>query len=160
MRVAAQAQLPEAPQRPTLRSVPVTGASPATMRLQAVRAAGRVVDFSWEFVGTAAARLLNCVAHTLLHKGLREVAAGPLAHPALIERYRRVLEHGNAQSFEQVHRVDGLQVLIAHHVARVGDGVEVTLINLSACRRFRMTLEPCTGAAAPTRSVRQRTDVR
>lgn len=145
MPVAAQARLPEHPQRPTLRSVAATGASPATIRLQAVRAAGQVVDFRWAFVGTAAARLLNCAAHSLLHKGLREVAAGPLAHPALIGRYRRVLEHGNAQSFEQVHRVDGLQVLIAHHVASVGDGVEVTLINLSARGRLRRVLEPLHG---------------
>jgi hypothetical protein len=116
------------------------------MRLQAVRDAARVVDFRWEFVGTAAARLLNCAAHTLLGKGLREVAAGPLAHPALIERYRRVVECGNAQSFEQVHRIDGTQVLIAHHVARAGDGVEVTLINLSARMRFRMALEPAARA--------------
>lgn len=111
-------------------------ATPGTMRLRAVRERGRVVDFSWESVSPAAAKLLRCQPPDLLARGLSEtVSGGPLGHPALIDRYRRVLEYGNAQSFAQVHVVDGHQDVVVHRVVRMGDGVAVTLTNLSADRR-------------------------
>jgi len=66
---------------------------------------------------------------------LRDGVAGPLGHPVLVERYRRVIEHGNAQSFVQVHLLDGRQDIVDHRVVRHGDGVLVTLTNLSAERR-------------------------
>ena len=114
-----------------------TGA--ASMRLQAVRLRGQVVDFVWESTTSAAAHLLRCDPAALLGRRLREVAAvGPLGHPALIDRYRRVLEHGNAQSFEQVHVVEGRQELVIHRVVPVNDGVNVTLTNLSADRRAQI----------------------
>lgn len=113
-----------------------TGATAGTMRLRAVRDRGRIVDFTWEAVNLAAAKLLSCVPPDLLAKGLSEtVSGGPLGHPALIDRYRRVLEYGNAQSFAQVHLVDGHQDVVVHRVVRMGDGVAVTLTNLSADRR-------------------------
>jgi len=111
-------------------------ATRGTMRLRALREHGRVVDFTWESVDPAAARLLHCDPLDLLAKSLSEtVSGGPLGHPALIDRYRRVLEFGNAQSFAQVHLVDGHQDVVVHRVVRHGDGVAVTLTNLSADRR-------------------------
>lgn len=113
-------------------------ASPISMRLQAVREHQRVVDFRCESVSAATAYLLHCHPLALRGKRLREVAAaGPLCHPALIDRYRHVLEHGRAQSFEQVHRVDGWQDIVIHHVVPEHDGVAVTLINVSTDRRAR-----------------------
>lgn len=111
-------------------------ATPGAMRLRAVRERGRIVDFTWNSVSPAAAKLLRCSPLELLGKGLSEtVAGGPLGHPALIDRYRRVIEHGNAQSFAQVHVIDGQQDVVVHRVVRMGDGVEVSLTNLSADRR-------------------------
>ena len=110
--------------------------TPGTMRLRALRERGRVVDFTWESVNPAAAKLLRCDPLDLLTRSLSEtVSGGPLGHPALIDRYRRVLEFGNAQSFAQVHLVDGHQDVVVHRVVRHGDGVAVTLTNLSADRR-------------------------
>lgn len=48
-----------------------------------------------------------------------------------------MIEHGNAQSFAQVHLLDGTQYIVVHQVARDGDGVVVTLTNQSADRRTR-----------------------
>jgi len=109
------------------------------MRLQALRERGRVVDFALAFANEAAARLMRCDPQALLGKGLRANVAGPLGHPALVERYRHVLVHGNTQFFEQVHVVDGLQDIVIHRVQRMGDGVEITLTNRSAARRSRAT---------------------
>jgi hypothetical protein len=123
--------------RPTLLFGRTTALTPGRMRLHALREGARVVDFTWVFVNDAAARLCRCEPLSLLGKGLRANVAGALGHPVLIERYRRVLEHGNTQSFEQVHLVDGRQDIVVHRVRRVGDGVEVTLTNRSAARRAR-----------------------
>lgn len=138
------AELQEPPQRVFERplSTPTKDApaNPASMRLQAVRERGHVVDFTWESAGSAAAYLLHCDPLALRGQSLlrNEVIAGPLGHPALIDRYRRVLEHGNAQSFEQVHLVDGQQDVVIHRVVPEGDGVTVTLTNQSAERRAQV----------------------
>ena len=109
----------------------------ASMLLVAVREHGRIVDFRWEYANALAARLMHTHPLKLIGRGLRDVV-GPLGHPALIDRYRRVVEHGNAQSFEQVHAVGSGQDLVLHRVVRSGDGVLVSLINLSAQRRRLM----------------------
>jgi hypothetical protein len=121
--------------RPTWLFGPTTEETPGRIRLHAVREHGRVVDFTWVFVSEAAARLLHCDHLFLLGKGLSANLGGPLGNPVLIERYRRVLENGNTQSFEQVHLVSGRQDIVVHCVRRVEEGVEVMLTNRSAARR-------------------------
>jgi hypothetical protein len=111
---------------------------PGVMRLTAVRdRPGGIVDFVWVSGNAAAARMMYCAASQLPGKRLSSGVAGPLGHPVLIDRYRRVIEHGNAQSFAQVHLLDGTQDLVDHRVVRDGDSVVVTLTNLSAERRAR-----------------------
>ena len=109
----------------------------ASMRLVAVRDQRHIVDFRWEYANALAARLMHTHPLKLIGRGLRE-AVGPLGHPALIDRYRRVVEHSNAQTFEQVHAVGGGQDLVLHRVVRSGDGVVVSLTNLGAQRRRLM----------------------
>ena len=115
-------------------------ARPCSMRLQAVREHGRVVDFVWRSASNAAAHLLHCDPYELIGERLRDIeAAGPLGHPALIERYRHVLEQGHALSFEQVHVVAGRQEVVIHRVVPERDGVTVTLTNLSVNRRAQIS---------------------
>jgi hypothetical protein len=126
----AYEQQPRAPanQSPT--------AEPGVMRLTAVREkSGNIVDFVCVSGNAAAARMMYCAANDLPGTSLRRGVGGPLANPVLIERYRRVIEHGNAQSFAQVHLLDGLQDIVDHRVMRHGDGVLVMLTNVSAGRR-------------------------
>ena len=126
-------------ERPLVTPTPRVRAGAVSMQLNALRQRGRIVDFVWEFASDAAAALLHCDPQTLRGRSLRDVAAaGPLGHPALIDRYRRVLEHGHAQSFEQVHVVEGRQDIVIHRVVPEGDGVLVTLTNLSANRRAQI----------------------
>lgn len=109
----------------------------ASMRLAAVRERGLIVDFRWEYANAMAGRLMQTHPLQLIGKALRDVG-GPLGHPALIARYRRVVEHGNPQSFEQVHALGGGQDLVLHRIVRSGDGVLVSLTNLSAQRRQQL----------------------
>lgn len=105
------------------------------LQLDAVRERGRIVDFIWQQASPAAARLLRVGTTSANGKRLRELATCPLSHPALIERYRRVIEDGGERSFAQVHVVKGRQDVVIHRVSCSGDTVTVSLTNLSADRR-------------------------
>jgi PAS fold len=126
-------------QRSVAEFVPRLHASwdvPGRLELSAVREGARVVDFVWRSITGTAPRLLNCEPSVLYGRRLRNsAAAGLLGQPGLVERYRRVLELGDPQAFEQVHLVDQSQDIVLHRVLPVGDGVCVHLINLSAQRR-------------------------
>lgn len=123
---------------PDHRACDESHVTPGVMQLVAVRErSGRIVDFIWESGNETAARLMHCAMKDLPGKHLLADVAGPLGHPLLVDRYRRVIEHGNAQSFDQVHVLDGAQDIVVHRVVRHGDGVVVTLTNLSAERRAR-----------------------
>jgi len=76
------------------------------MRLQALRERGRVVDFALAFANEAAARLMRCDPQALLGKGLRANVAGPLGHPALIERYRQSADALHTQAQRSYARGD------------------------------------------------------
>lgn len=124
------------PGRPASPAAESARATPSVMQLAAVRErSGRIVDFVCESGNAAAARLVYCTAKDLPGKHLLDELAGPLGHQMSVERYRRVIEHGNAQSFAQVHWLDGTRGIVIHRVVRHGDGVIVTLTNLSADRR-------------------------
>ncbi len=119
-------------------AVAATGrsAAAAVLRLAAQRERGRIVDFIWQHATPAAARLLRVGTVQPIGKSLRQLSAGPLMnHPALIERYRRVMEDGSERSFAQVHLVKGRQDVVIHRVSCSGDTVTVSLTNLSADRR-------------------------
>lgn len=111
-------------------------ARPCSLRLLAVREHGVVVDFVWQAVSHAAVHLLHCDPRELIGGRMRSIGkAGPLGHPALVERYRRVLKSGHPMSFEQLHVVAGRQDLVVHRVVPERDGVAVTLTNPSHDRR-------------------------
>lgn len=123
--------------RSTRAAASVPRLVPGVIRLSAVPRADGALDFMWEYVSETAAPLLPCRPWQLLGRRMSEGRAGAFDHPALIERYRCIVEQGAPRSFEQVHLVQGQQDLLLHKVARMGEGVVVTLINLSAARRVR-----------------------
>lgn len=147
MDVLGAAMLFPAPVRSTARNS-------ASMRLASVRERGSIVDFRWEYANAMAGRLMQTHPLQLIGAALRDVG-GPLGHPALIDRYRRVVEHGNPQCFEQVHALGGGQDLVLHRIVRSGDGVLVCLTNLSAQRRqqlLHLAARPQRTAANESRS--------
>ena len=119
-----------------------------SMRLQALRRHDLIVDFVWTFASEQAAALLQTRPRILQGMRLGVFGAiGPPGQPDLIERYRCILEHAATPSFDHVHAVDGQLEVVIHRVAREGDGIAVTLTNLSADRRAQ-TLRLQGGAAA------------
>jgi hypothetical protein len=65
-------------------------ARPGFMALRAVRRGDCIVDFAWNFVSTAAGRILGHNAVDLYGKRLRLVLAGQDSNEALFEQYRSV----------------------------------------------------------------------
>jgi hypothetical protein len=110
---------------------------PGFMTLRAIRQDGRVTDFEWSFASSAAGRMLSCNAVDLYGKRLRAVLHGQDGCQAVFEQYRCVVEQGGASATQQLHRTHGSHATYRHGAVRVGDGVAVTLINLSAAHRAR-----------------------
>jgi two-component system, chemotaxis family, CheB/CheR fusion protein len=139
-RHAAEASFWRSVQAPTSSSVAdelraaLELARPGFMAFTAMREGERIVDFVWSFVSTAAGRILGRNALDLYGKRLRVELAGQDGCAALFEQYRRVVVQGSA-SATQVHQVHGRHDIYRHGAVRVGDGVAVTLINVSAAHR-------------------------
>lgn len=109
---------------------------PGRLQLSAVREGAHLVDFTWLSITGTASRLLRCDPSLLHGRRLSDSAvAGLLGLPSLIPRYRRVVEQGDPETFEQVHLVDRQQDVVLHRVLPLGDGVCIHLVNLSAQRR-------------------------
>lgn len=125
-------------------------ARPGLMRLQAVRRGARTVDFTWDVVDVRAARALQHAQSELVGRGLLEVLAGRRGHRSIFEHYRRVFESGVAEAALQLHIAHGSEDMYRHGAVRVGEGVAVTLLNLSAARRAQ-TLHAEFGEAPPPR---------
>jgi hypothetical protein len=106
------------------------------MSLNAIRRGGRVVDFVWSFASAAAGRMLGLSAIDLYGKRLSAVFADD-GSEAVFRHYRSVVEQGRASATQQVHHGHGSHDTYRHGAVRVGDGVAVTLINVSAARRAR-----------------------
>ena len=133
---AVRAPLPTQPYRPAAMAVR-TG--PSVIDMLAVHRADGTIDFKWDYIGVAAAALLSCPPRQVLGRCMSEGSAGAFDHPALLRRYRLVIERGAPQDFEQVHRVLGRQHLFMHRVVPTGEGVAVTLIDLSALHHTART---------------------
>lgn len=110
-------------------------ARPGFMTLSTVRHEGEVVDFVWDFASAVAARLPCHAGLDLRGRRLLHVLDG--RHPETFGCYLRVLLHGRPETTRQVHRVHGLPDIHRHATTRLGDGVAVTLTNLSAVRRLQ-----------------------
>jgi PAS fold len=112
-------------------------AMPGLMTLRAVREGRQVEDFVWDFASAAAARLLSRRASRLLGHCLCDVLGDPLGPKSVLDQYRRVVEDAAAEVDDHFHVINGVEDMFRHRAMRLGDGVAVTLINLSAVGRAR-----------------------
>lgn len=112
-------------------------ATPGFMTLHAVRSGAHIIDFDWDFASLAAARLLCGDPPDLRGRHLIEVLAGRAGRVAVFNQYRRVVEFGAARAVRQTVDVNTSLDVVRHGAVRLGDGVAVTLTNLSAIRRVQ-----------------------
>jgi len=108
--------------------------------LEAVRdPAGRIVDFVWVYANEAAARMAKRPREWLPGRRVLEVHPGN-RESGLFERYVQVVETGTPWVTEMAYQYDGLDMFARLAVARVGDGVAVSTVDLSERRRAEEAL--------------------
>ena len=110
-------------------------AAPGFMTLRAVREGGVVVDFVWDFASASAARLLRRTVGELVGQRLLDELHDFQCQALVFEQYRGVLERNASDAADHVHLVNGVEDLHRHAAVHLGDGVAVTLSNLSAAVR-------------------------
>ncbi len=100
--------------------------------LEAVRdPAKAVVDFKWVYVNQAAALLLKRPREWLLGRRMLETHPG-VNEEGLFRRFIEVLELGTPWVAELRYARDAIDAMVRLSVARVGDGVAVAAVDLSA----------------------------
>ncbi len=93
-----------------------------------------IVDFEWAYVSPLAARLLDHDARAMVGLRLRALIDDAQERAALLEHYRSVVEGGACEPVTQAHGVNGSSRLLRHSALRLGDGVLVTLTDVTARR--------------------------
>jgi signal transduction histidine kinase len=102
------------------------------MVLDAVRDEhGAVVDFIWSYANEPAARLVGQTRDFLPGRRLLEVHPGNQAE-GLFERYVQTIADGIPWVSEVKYERDDLNVMARIAVARVGDGLAISIVDLSA----------------------------
>jgi PAS domain S-box-containing protein len=109
--------------------------------LEAIRdVRGAVIDFQWTYVNSTAARMGGHEREWLLGKRLLDVHPGN-RDEGLFDRYVQVLESGTPWIGEILYTSDGIHLFVRLAVARVGDGVAISAVDLSARWRAEEALK-------------------
>ncbi len=96
--------------------------------------AGQIVDFRWEYVNEAGARIVGRPREWF--PGRRLLAEMPgNREDGLFDAYRRVVETGEALTREFSYRHEGLDAYLRMVAARADDGFAVTFADLTEKRR-------------------------
>jgi hypothetical protein len=110
-------------------------AMPGFMTLCAIRQGGEIVDFEWDYMNSAAARMFVGTPRRMIGQRLLDSLPGREGPSAVFVHYRRVADGLPTETFQHQHVGNGIDGLIRHVVTRLGDGVAVTLSNPAAVTR-------------------------
>src|SRR5690349_10054934 len=128
----AERQLRESEER--FRAVQETSPDGFTI-LEAVRdTSGAIVDFRWAYLNDAAARIAQAPRESLLGKRVLEEHPGNRS-AGIFERYVEVAESGKPWVGEVAYEYDGIRAYVRLAVAKVGDGVAISTVDISERRR-------------------------
>jgi hypothetical protein len=119
-------------------------AKPGFMTLCAIRQGGEIVDFEWDYLNPTAARMFLGTRDRMVGQRLLDSLPGREQLLAVFALYCRVADGSTAETLQHEHVGDGIDGLIRHAAIRLGDGVAVTLSNLTAVTRadaLRVELE-------------------
>jgi PAS fold len=110
-------------------------AKPGFMTLCAIRHDGEIVDFEWDYVNPAAARMFLGSPRRMVGQRLLESSPGNERLSAVFAHYRRVVDGVTPETLHHEHAGNGIDDAVRHVATRLGDGVAVTLSNLTAAAR-------------------------
>jgi two-component system CheB/CheR fusion protein len=87
----------------------------------------RVVDFEWQYVNPAAARMLQRPAGELVGRRLHRVLPGT----ALFDIFTQVVETGRSHDVELYHDGEGIRGWFRNMTVRLGDGIAVSFTDVT-----------------------------
>lgn len=103
--------------------------------LRSVRSdGGRIVDFEWEYVNPAAARMLSTTPEGLLGSRLLERFPGCRDQADLFDRYVRVVETGEPHDLELRYDADGIDGWFRNMAVKLDDGLAISFSDVSERR--------------------------
>jgi diguanylate cyclase (GGDEF)-like protein/PAS domain S-box-containing protein len=101
---------------------------------------GPIVDFEFDYLNRNAERMLGRARGELLHQ-LVTTTLPVLLKDGWLERYRRAVESGRGTDAEHLLEIPDLPAIWVHqHVVPLGDGVAVTLIDITERKRLEEDL--------------------
>ncbi len=104
--------------------------------LQSVRdPSGRIVDFKWQYLNSAAARVIRRRAADVIGERVAGLFPFIWDAPRLFDAYRRAAETGELQTIEVQTRPDGVDTWFHNVATRFGDGIAVWFTDVTASRR-------------------------
>ena len=100
---------------------------------------GHIYDLRIRLANEAAARIIGLPLDELLHNTM--VKQYPSAHSSgLFARYRHTIESGESQRFESQYIYDGLNGWFDISVSKLGDGMLMTFVDISATKQYEQEL--------------------
>ncbi|HEX2494873.1 MAG TPA: PAS domain-containing protein [Steroidobacter sp.] len=96
---------------------------------------GVIVDFRWEYINPAAAKILKRDIHDLLGKRLLEVLPGNKARSRLFDAYVRVVQTGVGHELEVSYEADGISGTFHNVCTKIDDGVAIWFLDVSERHR-------------------------
>ncbi len=109
--------------------------------LQSVRdAGGHIVDFKWQYLNSAAARLIRRSAAEVI--GTRVAGLFPFSWdvPGLFDTYRSAAETGEPQTLEVHTRPGGVDTWFHSIATRFGDGIAVWFTDVTESRKAELAV--------------------
>jgi PAS domain S-box-containing protein len=114
--------------------------------LRAVRDAdGAIVDFHWDYVNPAAARLLRRRPEDLVGRSLVERLPGNGRDSELFRRYARVVDTGEPHDIELRYAADGIDGWFRNMAVSLGDGVAISFADITEQKRLQQEQEHLLG---------------
>ncbi len=109
--------------------------------LESVRdGGGRIVDFKWQYLNSAAARVIGRPATELVGGRIGDLFPFGREVPGLFDAYCRAADTGEPQSIEVHTTPNGVDVWFHNVATRFGDGIAVWFTDVTASRKAELAV--------------------
>jgi len=107
--------------------------------LRSIRDESKIVDFEWEYVNPAAAKILQSTPEALVGKRLLEVRPGHKDN-SLFDRFVQVVETGIPLDVESYYNSEGIVGWFRIMTVKLGDGIAISFSDITGRKQVEASL--------------------
>ncbi|MBD0394896.1 MAG: PAS domain S-box protein, partial [Microcoleus sp. C1-bin4] len=107
--------------------------------LRCIRDESKIVDFEWEYVNPAAAKILHITPEALVGKRLLEVRPGHKDN-SLFDRFVQVVETGIPLDIESYYNSEGIVGWFRIMTVKLGDGIAISFSDITGRKQVEASL--------------------